>query len=103
MATLLNPTLIVEVLSPSTESFDRRLKFDCYRTLDSLKQYVLVSQDDPRIEIYSRYPDGSWRFEVAKGVEGTATLGSIGCVLSLAEVYARVEFPTEAEPEKPAG
>ena len=93
MATLRNPTLIVEVLSPSTERVDRGLKFDCYRTLPSLQAYVLISQDEPRIEIYSRQPDDTWRYDVTTGLQAGLSLDSIGCVIRLAEVYARVVFP----------
>ena len=93
LATLLNPTLTVEVLSPSTERTDRGLKSDCYRTLESLQAYVLISQDEPRIELFSRQPDGSWRYDVATGLQANLPLGTIDCELRLAEVYARVVFP----------
>jgi Uma2 family endonuclease len=91
-ATLLNPTLIVEVLSPSTDRVDRGLKFDCYRTLDSLQAYVLVHQDEPRIELYTRHPDGSWRFEAANGIDATIRMEEIDCELRLADIYRRVVF-----------
>jgi Uma2 family endonuclease len=93
--TLLNPTLIVEVLSDSTEKTDREEKFDCYRTLESLAAYVLAAQDKPRVECFTRQPDGSWRFEVAKGLDAALKLDTIGCTLRLADIYARVPFPTE--------
>jgi Uma2 family endonuclease len=93
LATLLNPILIVEVLSPSTERADRGMKFDCYRPLGSLRTYVLISQDEPRIELYSRQSDGSWRYDVATGLQAILLLTTIGCELRLAEVYARVVFP----------
>jgi len=93
LATLLNPTLIVEVLSPSTERVDRGMKFDCYRTLESLQAYVLISQDEPRIELFSRQSDGSWRYDVATGLQATLLLDAIGCELRLAELYTRVVFP----------
>jgi len=92
-ATLLNPTLIVEVLSPSTERSDRGMKFDCYRTLESLQTYVLVSQVEARVEVYSRQSDGSWRYDVAAGLDATLRLEVLRGEFRLADVYARVVFP----------
>jgi Uma2 family endonuclease len=87
-----NPDLIVEVLSPSTEAFDRGAKFEAYRTVESLKEYVLVSQDKPLIEQYVRNGDGSWKFTEAIGLEKSLTLPSVGCTLNLSAVYKRVDF-----------
>ena len=95
--TLLNPTVIVEVLSPTTESYDRGRKFEHYRALASLAEYLLVSQTQPRIERFLRQADGLWLFGDAAGLEAALTLPSIGCELKLAEVYAKVRFPG-AEP-----
>jgi Uma2 family endonuclease len=92
LATLLNPTLVVEVLPPSTERADRGVKFDCYRTLGSLKAYVLVYQGEPRIDIYTRQLDGAWQYETAKELTATLKIAALGCELRLADVYARVEF-----------
>ena len=89
---LLNPTLIIEVLSDSTERIDRREKRDCYRTLPSLQTYVLIAQDAPHIEALTPQADGSWRVDVANTLEATVELPSIGCRLRLADVYARVPF-----------
>src|SRR5262245_50924985 len=91
---LLNPTVIVEVLSPSTAAFDRSEKWERYRTwLPSLTAYVLVAQDMPRVESYLRLDDGAWRFQVVEG-NGTAfDLPSIGCTVPLEEVYDRILFP----------
>jgi Uma2 family endonuclease len=91
--TLLNPTVILEVLSPTTESYDRGRKFEHYRTLDSLAEYLLVSQDRPRIERFLRQDDGLWLFGDAAGLAAALVLPSIGCELRLAEVYAKVRFP----------
>jgi Uma2 family endonuclease len=87
-----NPDLVVEVLSPSTEAFDRGAKFEAYRTVESLKEYLLVSQDKPLIEQYVRNGDGSWKFKEAAGLENSLVLPSIGCTLNLAAVYKRVGF-----------
>jgi Uma2 family endonuclease len=87
-----NPDVVIEVLSPSTEAFDRGAKFEAYRTVGTLKEYVLVSQDKPLVEQYARNGDGSWKFTEAVGLESFLTLPSIGCTLNLAAVYKRVEF-----------
>ena len=88
--TLLNPVVIIEVLSPSTESYDRGKKFAHYRTLDSLQEYVLVAQDEPRIEHYARQPDGNWLLREASYLTEEVALPCVGCTLRLADVYAEV-------------
>lgn len=98
LATLLNPTVVIEVLSKSTERVDRGFKFDCYRSIPSLAVYVMIAQMEPRIEVYSRQGDGSWRYDVATGLEASITLPAVNCVLPLADVYARVEFPPQSSP-----
>ena len=97
MATLTNPTVIIEVLSPSTYRTDRGFKSDCYRSLASLAAYVLVAQDEPRIEAFIRQTDNTWRYEAASGMDGVLRLECIGCGLRLAQIYARVEFPPPPE------
>lgn len=92
---LLNPVLIIEVLSPSTASYDRGDKFQQYRILMSLQEYVLISQDSPRIERFLRQSDGQWLFKDVVGLEATLELASIGCTLALADVYENVEFDDE--------
>ena len=88
-----NPVVIFEVLSPSTEAYDRGEKFLRYRTeIETLQDYVLVSQDRPRIEHFSRQPDGSWLSSEVSGLAETLSLSSIGCRVELAEVYSRIEF-----------
>ncbi len=96
--TLLNPTLILEVLSDSTEKVDRGDKLDCYRTLESLQTYVLVAQDRPRVEAYTRQADGGWRYEAVRALDGEIPLDAIGCTLRLGEIYARGEFPADEQP-----
>ena len=96
---LINPTVIIEVLPESTEVFDRDEKFRRYQTnLDSLQDYVLVSQALPLIQIYSRQPDG-WLYKHAAGLDDVLYLPSLDCRLPLADVYDRVTFPPE-EPEE---
>lgn len=89
---LLNPILIVEVLSPSTESYDRGRKFESYQLLDSLKEYVLVAQDRPRVEHYLRQDGHVWLYTEVSGLDSSASLTSVGCQLPLAEIYERVAF-----------
>jgi Uma2 family endonuclease len=90
--TLLNPVLIVEVLSKSTAAYDRRQKFDYYRTLPSLEEYLLVEQDEYHVVQYVRQRDGRWLLADIRGAEASVELSSVGCVLKLADVYERVEM-----------
>jgi len=92
---LLNPTVIIEILSTSTEEYDRDEKFRRYRThIETLQDYVLVSQTIPWIRLYSRRHQG-WLFTDAAGLEDSIYLPSIDCRLLLAEVFDRVAFPPE--------
>ncbi|MDT4953495.1 MAG: hypothetical protein QOJ02_1633 [Acidobacteriota bacterium] len=90
--TLLNPILIVEVLSPSTASYDRTRKFGHYRKIESLAEYLLVAQDEYKIEQYVKQPDERWLLSDISSLEGTVELASIQCTLKLADVYAKVEL-----------
>lgn len=90
--TLPNPTLIIEVLSPTTESYDRGKKFEHYRALESLSEYVLVSQDQPRVEQFLRQDGNHWLFTATAGLDATVTLSSIQCELALTEIYDKVAF-----------
>lgn len=93
--TLLNPDLIAEVLSPSTERHDRGVKFAHYRRIETLREYILLSQDHPRIEHYTR--DGEhWVFTEITDVDGTLPIVSLGCTLSVREIYERVQFGDDA-------
>lgn len=90
--TLLNPTLIVEVLSDSTEAYDRGRKFEHYRQIATCQEYLLVSQKEPRIEQFLRQPNGDWTLREFIGLGAELTLSSLGIVLRHAEVFAKVEF-----------
>lgn len=89
---LLNPTVIVEILSDSTERYDRGGKFQRYRRLDSLQEYVLISQDSQRIEVYHRLPDDRWILSDTHEVNSAISLESVGCTLALADVYEKVSL-----------
>jgi Uma2 family endonuclease len=97
--TLLNPTVIVEVLSPTTESYDRGAKFAHYRRLPSLKEYVLIDQSQVLVERYLRQGD-DWVFSALDDLDATLKLVSINCSLPLREIYARVNF-SDVQMEKP--
>ncbi len=91
---LTNPTVVFEVLSPSTEAYDRGEKFLRYRTqIESLREYVLVSQHRPLVEHYVRQPDGSWSYSSATRLDEAIDLSSINCRLPLSEIYDRIVFP----------
>ena len=89
--TLLNPTIIIEVLSPSTEAYDRGEKFIHYRRIASLREYVLVAQNTARIERFVRQGD-FWLLAESAGREASVTLETIGCTLELSDVYRKVTF-----------
>lgn len=91
--TLLNPTLIIEVLSESTEGYDRGKKFGFYRTIPSLAEYLLVAQDEQRIEQYAKQQDGRWLLSESSSADDLIELVSIQCQLALKEVYDKVVLP----------
>ncbi len=93
--TLLNPDLIVEVLSPSTADYDKGAKFEYYRTIESLKEYVLVWQDKKRVARYTKQTDGSWTLNDFIGEDAEIVLSSIDCNLTMDDIYEKVEFETE--------
>ncbi|NJM06702.1 Uma2 family endonuclease [Candidatus Gracilibacteria bacterium] len=97
--TLLNPVVLIEVLSPSTEKYDRGKKFQHYRTILSLREYVLIAQDDYHIERFARQSDNTWVFSEAIGKEATIELTSIQCVLALEEVYEKIDFTSDDSEE----
>ncbi|MBC7528577.1 MAG: Uma2 family endonuclease [Chthonomonadaceae bacterium] len=97
--TATNPLIVLEVLSPSTEAFDRGDKFAHYRLLETLRTYVLVSQKEAKIEVHSR-KEGEWISTVCTGLESTMTLDESEFSVSLSEIYYGVEFPLPLPPIK---
>ena len=95
---LLNPAVIFEVLSPTTEQYDRGAKFRYYLTIDSLKDYILVDQLAMRVEQYTRGTEGTWTFRAYQKPEEESKIDSIAVALPLARIYDRVELPLP-EPE----
>ena len=89
---LLNPRVIFEVLSPSTETWDRGIKFERYRRLETLTDYVLVSPDQMRVEHHQLREDGRWAYDELVEPQETLRLQGIGCEVPLAEIYERVTF-----------
>lgn len=94
--TLLNPTVIVEVLSPSTEKGDRIVKFAHYRRVPSVAEYVLIAQDSVRLEQYVRQADGRWLLSEYSDPGSKVELSSIKCELAMSDVYAKVIFNTDS-------
>jgi Uma2 family endonuclease len=99
--TVTNPTVLFEVLSKSTEGYDRGLKAENYRSIESLKAYVLVSQERPHVEIFERQGNGTWLLREERGMEAVLAIPAIGVELPLAEVYDGVDF-TEVETGTPS-
>ena len=95
--TLLNPAVIFEVLSKSTENYDRGKKFKNYRTLESLQEYVLIAQDSCHVEHYLRQDDSQWLLSDADELQAVVHLPSVDCVLALADVYDKVDLEPEDE------
>jgi Uma2 family endonuclease len=90
--TLLNPTVIAEVLSRSTEAYDRGRKFEHYRSIESLRQYLLVASDRMHADLYTRQQDGGWLLTPTDGPGGALSLASVDCRIALADIYEKVEF-----------
>lgn len=86
--TVLNPLLLVEVLSLSSEAYDRGKKFELYRTIGSFREYLLVHQDRCRVEHYSRRDDGSWLLREHSGAGDSVTINGLGVHISLSDLYA---------------
>jgi Uma2 family endonuclease len=97
--TLLNPHLIIEMLSPSTEAYGRGRKFEHYQSIESLREYLLLASDRVHADLFTRQPDGRWLLTSATRLEDSLDLQSVGCSLDLAGLYERVDF---AEPASTA-
>jgi Uma2 family endonuclease len=99
--TLLNPVLVVEVLSPSTEAYDRGRKFEQYQSIETLREYLLVASDRVRADLYARQADGRWLLSSANSFEDSLDLQSVNCSLAIASLYEKVELvepgPTAAQ------
>ena len=90
--TLLNPVVIIEVLSDSTEAYDRGKKFEEYQPIASLAEYVLIAQDRYSIELYVRQDQRTWIYSAFQSLEDVVPLSAIGCRLVLQDVYAKVDL-----------
>jgi Uma2 family endonuclease len=91
--TLTNPTLLVEVISATSETRDKETKLELYKQIPSLKEYLIVAQDKPEIIQYMRQNDERWVSETISGLSETITFPSIACKLLLSDVYENIEFP----------
>jgi Uma2 family endonuclease len=98
---LVNPQVIFEVLSPSTAEYDRTTKFQKYRMgNETLTDYILVSQDKPFVEHFTKQPDGNWIYRSYGAIEDILKIETVECALSLREIYDRIEFTLEPETEE---
>ena len=93
---ILNPLLVVEVLSPSTKGYDRGDKLDHYKSTESLEEYFLVDQDEPRVILHTRRDD-HWELREVKGIDSSLYLSSVEGTLAMADIYAKIKF----KPEQP--
>jgi Uma2 family endonuclease len=90
--TITNPVVLIEILSASTERYDRGMKFEHYRTIDTLRNYILVAQDHYHIEHFARQEGGLWVFQEATDVSAELYIPSIECTMKLEDVYEKVDF-----------
>jgi Uma2 family endonuclease len=90
---LVNPVLIIEVLSPSTAQYDYSVKFIAYQSIESFREYLLVAQDRPQLTQYVRRPDGQWLRRDIEGMESLVKFASVDCELNFGEIYNMVKFP----------
>jgi Uma2 family endonuclease len=100
--TLVNPAFVAEVLSPSTEAYDRGFKAAQYRKIDSLREYALVSQDEPRIETYVRGTSGDWTFREFAGMNAICRFESMDCQVPMSSIFGNVDFTEAEQPVRPA-
>ncbi len=91
--TIVNPRIIFEVLSPSTERYDRNIKLRHYGQIESLQEYIIGVPNEPKIDRFVRHTDGTWSLKVFHGIEETFSLTSLPIEIPLAKVYRNVTFP----------
>jgi Uma2 family endonuclease len=94
---MVDPILIVEILSPSTERSDRRLKLPAYQTMESVREVLLIDADSYHAEVYRR-ENSHWGIELVRGAEATLVLASIDLRIAMAELYEGIAFPASANP-----
>jgi Uma2 family endonuclease len=94
---ILNPRVVVEVLSPSTEGYDRGEKFTQYRQIDSFEEYILISQDRPNFESFLRQPDGGRSIQTCTDLQSIAKIRSLGIEIPMTEIDAVIEFSQSIE------
>ena len=97
--TITNPSLLVEVASPATEGYDRGAKFNLYRRMASLREYLVISQSEPSLDLFIRQDADEWLLRSASGLDGHLILPVLRVTLSLKEIYAGVTFPPPKPPE----
>lgn len=90
-----NPTLLVEVLSKSTQDYDKNDKFFTYQNIESFQEYVLISQNRPAVQQYIRQPDGTWKYKATIGLNSEVTFESVETKVLLQDIYDLVEFEEE--------
>ena len=94
---LLNPLLLIEVLSPSTAAYDRGKKFQYYQEIHSFREYLLIAQDEPVVERYVKQADGNWLYTKIAGLENNVELVTLHCHIALRDIYAKVEWPAATD------
>lgn len=94
--TINNPTLIVEVLSPTTALEDHNAKLEEYTQLESVQEYLLIAQDEAKVQHYLRDTSGKWIYTLIAGLDKTLELPSIGCTLALADVYEQINLENDS-------
>lgn len=93
---LLNPVLLCEILSPTTENYDREEKFMVYQGIETFQEYLLVEQQRPQVTRYLRRPDGQWLRADISGLDSAVKLDSLSVTLPLSEIYRQINFPAPA-------
>ena len=94
--TLLNPVVVVEILSDSTESYDRGRKFEQYRRIETLKEYILISQSRPYVERFVKHGDGFWQLAEFSGSDAVITIDTLDAAIPLAAIYEKVKFSDQS-------